>query len=57
MNRPTSDNDVWFEAGIRWCWRCFRLTKHMGHTHGKPVCVRCALLRDGTEKDKNKGIK
>ena len=45
-NRP----DRWWDAGMRWCWRCFRFTRHYGHANGRPVCVRCALMRDGDGK-------
>ena len=46
--------DYWFDVGAHWCWRCWRFTRHFGHTQGKAECVRCALLRDGAEKDKEK---
>ena len=40
------------DIGNRWCWRCFRFTRHYGTEDGRAVCVRCALLRDGAEKTK-----
>jgi len=53
LSDPNSP-DYWFDLGARWCWRCLRLTRHYGHTNGDPVCVRCALLRDGAEEEKRK---
>lgn len=52
MRRQLNGGDYWFDVGNRWCWRCFRFTRHYQAEDGRAVCARCALLRDGAEKTK-----
>lgn len=54
LRRQLNGSDYWFDVGNRWCWRCWRFTRHYGHTLGGAVCVRYALLRDSEGKDGRK---